>query len=158
MEDSTVLGLLDRVADYMIGKSYLGPVQGLLGEVRSLVGEEQVLGSLLIWLHENAHLTQYRFWSPDQNLLKLSLLFFQESFLLIYKNGGIAKSQAQKSLAISSPLKLIKFNIKLLVQEEYNLLSQNILGCRLYLLLFVNWYLLLFHKEIFLSLNQGLHQ
>ncbi len=28
------------VADFMIGKSYLGPVQGLLGEVRSLVGEE----------------------------------------------------------------------------------------------------------------------
>jgi len=24
----------------MIGKSYLGPAQGLLGEVRSLVGEE----------------------------------------------------------------------------------------------------------------------
>ena len=40
MEVSTVIGLLDHVADYMIGRSYPGPVQGLLGEVRSLVGEE----------------------------------------------------------------------------------------------------------------------
>ena len=40
MEDSTVIELLDHVADFMIGKSYLGPVQDLLGEVRSLVGEE----------------------------------------------------------------------------------------------------------------------
>ena len=40
MEDSTVIGLLDRVADYMIGKSYLGPVQDLLGEAKNLVGEE----------------------------------------------------------------------------------------------------------------------
>ena len=37
---SIVIGLLDHVADYSIGKSYHGPVQGLLGEVRSLVGEE----------------------------------------------------------------------------------------------------------------------
>ena len=40
MEASTVLRLLDHVADFMIGKSYHGPAQGLLGEVRSLVGEE----------------------------------------------------------------------------------------------------------------------
>ena len=40
MEVSTVIGLLDHVADYLIGRSYLGPVQDLLGEVRSLVGEE----------------------------------------------------------------------------------------------------------------------
>ena len=40
MEDSTVIRLLDHVADFMIGKSYPGPVPGLLGEVRSLVGEE----------------------------------------------------------------------------------------------------------------------
>ena len=40
MEVSTVIRLLDHVADFMIGKSYLGPAQGLLGEVRSLVGEE----------------------------------------------------------------------------------------------------------------------
>ena len=40
MEASTVIKLSDHVADYMIGKSYLGPVQGFLGEVRSPVGEE----------------------------------------------------------------------------------------------------------------------
>ena len=40
MEVSIVIRLLDHVADYMIERSYLGPVQGLLGEVRSLVGEE----------------------------------------------------------------------------------------------------------------------
>ena len=39
MEVNTVIRLLDHVADYMIGKSYPGPVQGLLGEVRNLVGE-----------------------------------------------------------------------------------------------------------------------
>ena len=39
MEASTVIKLSDHVADYMIGKSYLGLVQGLLGEVRNLVGE-----------------------------------------------------------------------------------------------------------------------
>ena len=40
MEDSTVIGLLDHVAGYTIEKSCLGPVQGFLGEVKSLVGEE----------------------------------------------------------------------------------------------------------------------
>ena len=40
MEVSIVIRLLDHVAGYMIGRSYLGPAQGLLGEVRSLVGEE----------------------------------------------------------------------------------------------------------------------
>ncbi len=40
MEVSTVIGLLDHVAGFMIGKSYPGPVPGFLGEVRSLVGEE----------------------------------------------------------------------------------------------------------------------
>ena len=40
MEVSTVIRLLDHVADFMIGKSCLGPAPGLLGEVRSLVGEE----------------------------------------------------------------------------------------------------------------------
>ncbi len=40
MEVSTVIRLLVHVADYMIGKSYLGLAQGLLGEARSLVGEE----------------------------------------------------------------------------------------------------------------------
>ena len=40
MEVSTVIRLLDHVADFMIGKSCLGPAQGLLGEVRSLVGDE----------------------------------------------------------------------------------------------------------------------
>ena len=37
---STVIRLLDHVADYMTEKSYPGLVQDLLGEVRSLVGEE----------------------------------------------------------------------------------------------------------------------
>ena len=32
--------VIGPVVDFMIGKSYLGPAQGLLGEVRSLVGEE----------------------------------------------------------------------------------------------------------------------
>ena len=95
-EVSTVIKSLDHVAGFMIGKSYPGPVQDLLGEARSLGGEESVLGALLIWLQENAHLTQFRFWSLDQNLL-------------IYKNGGIAKNQAQKSLVISSLLKLVSF-------------------------------------------------
>jgi len=36
---------LDLVADYMTGKSYPGPVPGLLGEVRSLVGGEFGLDS-----------------------------------------------------------------------------------------------------------------
>ncbi|KGF91609.1 hypothetical protein EU92_0353 [Prochlorococcus marinus str. MIT 9107] len=36
---STVIRLLDHAADFTIGKSYLGPVQGLLGEVRNQVGE-----------------------------------------------------------------------------------------------------------------------
>tara|TARA_B100000989_G_scaffold144979_1_gene107996 strand:+ start:413 stop:535 length:123 start_codon:yes stop_codon:yes gene_type:complete len=40
MVDSTVIRLLDHVADCMIEKSYPGPVLGLLGEVKSLVGEE----------------------------------------------------------------------------------------------------------------------
>ncbi len=40
MEVSTVIGLLDHVAGFMIEKSCPGPVPGLLGEVRSLVGEE----------------------------------------------------------------------------------------------------------------------
>ena len=40
MEFSTVIRLLDHVADYMIEKSCPGLVQDLLGEVRSLVGEE----------------------------------------------------------------------------------------------------------------------
>ena len=40
MAVSTVIGLLDHVADFMIGRSYLGPVQDLLGEVRNLAGEE----------------------------------------------------------------------------------------------------------------------
>ena len=40
MEVSTVIGLLDHVAGFMIGKSYPGPVPGLLGEVSNLVGEE----------------------------------------------------------------------------------------------------------------------
>ena len=40
MEVSTVIKLLDHVADFMIGKNYLGPVQGLHGDVRSLVGGE----------------------------------------------------------------------------------------------------------------------
>ena len=40
MEVSTVIGLLDHVADFMIGKSCHGPVQGWLGEARNLVGEE----------------------------------------------------------------------------------------------------------------------
>jgi len=31
---------LDHVADYMIEKSYPGPVKDLLGEAKSLVGEE----------------------------------------------------------------------------------------------------------------------
>ena len=37
---STVIRYLAHVADFMIGKSYHGPAQGLLGEVRSLVGGE----------------------------------------------------------------------------------------------------------------------
>jgi len=40
MEASTVTKSLDHVADFMIEKSYLGPAQDLLGEVKSLVGEE----------------------------------------------------------------------------------------------------------------------
>ena len=40
MEVYTVIRSLDHVADYMIEKSYPGPVQDSLGEVRSLVGEE----------------------------------------------------------------------------------------------------------------------
>ena len=40
MEVSTVIRLLDHVVDSMIGKNYHGHAQGLLGEVRSLVGEE----------------------------------------------------------------------------------------------------------------------
>ncbi len=40
MEVNTVIRLLDHVAGFMTGKSYPGPVLGLLGEVRSLVGEE----------------------------------------------------------------------------------------------------------------------
>ena len=40
MEASTVIRSLDHVADFTIGKSYLGPVQGLLGGVRNPVGEE----------------------------------------------------------------------------------------------------------------------
>ena len=40
MEVSTVIRLLDHVADFMIEKSYLGHALGLHGEVRSLVGEE----------------------------------------------------------------------------------------------------------------------
>ena len=39
MEDSTVIGLLDHVAGYTIGKSCLGPVQGWLGGVRNQAGE-----------------------------------------------------------------------------------------------------------------------
>ena len=40
MAVNTVIRLLDHVADFMIGKNYPGPVLDLLGEVRSLVGEE----------------------------------------------------------------------------------------------------------------------
>ena len=40
MEVSTVIGLLDHVAGFTIGKSYPGPVPGLLGGVKSPVGEE----------------------------------------------------------------------------------------------------------------------
>ena len=40
MEVSTVIRYLVHVADFMIGKNYLGPAQDSLGEVRSLVGEE----------------------------------------------------------------------------------------------------------------------
>ena len=40
MEVSTVIRSLDRAADYMTGRSYLGPVPDSLGEVRSLGGEE----------------------------------------------------------------------------------------------------------------------
>ncbi len=40
MEGSTVIRSLDHVAGYTIEKSSLGPVQGYLGEVKSLVGEE----------------------------------------------------------------------------------------------------------------------
>ena len=40
MEVSTVIRSLDPVADFMIGKSYHGPVLDLLGEARSLVGGE----------------------------------------------------------------------------------------------------------------------
>ena len=36
---SIVSRLLDHVADYMTERSYPGPVQDLLGEVKSLVGE-----------------------------------------------------------------------------------------------------------------------
>ena len=40
MADNTVIGLLDHVADYMIGKSDLGPVQGWHGIARNQAGEE----------------------------------------------------------------------------------------------------------------------
>ena len=40
MAASIVLKSLALVADYMIGKNYLGPVLGSLGEARSLVGGE----------------------------------------------------------------------------------------------------------------------
>ena len=45
MEVSIVIRSLVHVADYTIERSYLGPVQGLLGEVKNLVGEELVLDS-----------------------------------------------------------------------------------------------------------------
>ena len=40
MEVSTVIRLLVHVADSMIGKNYLGLVQDLHGEAKSLAGEE----------------------------------------------------------------------------------------------------------------------
>jgi len=52
---------------------------------------------------------------PGSKPVETVITLFQRNFLLIYKNGGTAKSQAQRSLAIPSLLKLIRFNIKLLV-------------------------------------------
>ena len=45
MEASIVIKLSDHVADYMIGKSCLGPVQGWHGVARNQAGGELVLGS-----------------------------------------------------------------------------------------------------------------
>ena len=46
---------------------------------------------------------------PGSKPVETVLTFFQRNFLLIYKNGGIAKNQAQKNLVISSPMKLVSF-------------------------------------------------
>ena len=46
---------------------------------------------------------------PGSKPVETVITFFQRNFLLIYKNGGIAKNQAQKSLVISSLLKLVSF-------------------------------------------------
>ena len=40
LEDNIVFVLLVHVADFMIGKSYLGLAADFLGEVKSQVGEE----------------------------------------------------------------------------------------------------------------------
>jgi len=52
---------------------------------------------------------------PGSKPVETVITLFSRNFLLIYKNGGTAKSQAQGSLAISTHLKLIRFNIRLLV-------------------------------------------
>ena len=39
---------------------------------------------------------------PGSKPVETVITLFQRNFLLIYKNGGIAKNQAQKSLVISS--------------------------------------------------------
>ena len=43
MEANIVIRSLERAADFMIGKSCLGLVQGSLGEVKNLAGEESDL-------------------------------------------------------------------------------------------------------------------
>ena len=46
---------------------------------------------------------------PGSKPVETVITLFQRNFLLIYKNGGIAKNQAQKNLVISSLLKLVSF-------------------------------------------------
>ena len=46
---------------------------------------------------------------PGSKPVETVITFFRRNFLLIYKNGGIAKNQTQKILVISSHLKLVSF-------------------------------------------------
>ncbi len=68
--DNLVTGLLDLVADSLIGKNCHGLAQDWLGEVRNQVGEELVVDSFQILQQGVAHLIQLTFFSLVQNQYK----------------------------------------------------------------------------------------